>query len=154
MKLHNFQKNSQKSPLYKDLVQGYIDEMNRGKNCFPCSKNIGRSSQKCVVICSWKASTLPEAHRNIPHPLSRKRLYPPVTKGGGHTHLRVRGWGSQCGRLEKKPDSVYSVGYPFIRCYNQQPCLLICYRRWEVHQIWGIFAVVIRDILSEVTEWS
>jgi hypothetical protein len=37
-----------------------------------------------------------------PHPLSRKRVCPTEPKGGGHSRLRVRGWGSQFGRLEKR----------------------------------------------------
>ena len=40
-----------------------------------------------------------------PHPLSPSRCVPPPEPkgGGGPTRLRVSGWGSQLGRLEKKP---------------------------------------------------
>jgi hypothetical protein len=51
-----------------------------------------------------------------PHPISRKRVSSPPPdrnqRGKGHTLLRVRGWESQFGLLEKKPTTL-STSYVF-----------------------------------------
>ncbi len=39
---------------------------------------------------------VPSLELGLSHPLSRQRVFlpPPEPKGGGHTRVRVRGWGS------------------------------------------------------------
>jgi hypothetical protein len=50
-------------------------------------------------------------------PLPQARVSPPGTKGGGHTRLRVRGWGSQFRRLEKKFISLSTL-WVYLRTFN------------------------------------
>jgi hypothetical protein len=51
------------------------------------------------VLIYLEYYSVPSSELGPPHPLSRKQVYsvlPPPAKqrGGGHTRLRVRGWGS------------------------------------------------------------
>ncbi len=57
-----------------------------------------------------------------PHPLTRKRvLFPLGFEGGSHTRLRVRGWGTQFGRLARNPGALYTVYCRYVDRYLPDP---------------------------------
>ncbi len=53
-----------------------------------------------------------------------KRECPPEPKGGGHTRLRVRGWGSQFGRLKKKTSTLCTLCWRPMKWMRLKFCYL------------------------------
>ncbi len=75
---------------------------------------------------------------NLPPPLSPASVppYPRNQRGGGHTRLRVRGWGSpNSDDWRKALHSAYSVGAPFQWHWQEIPNKLSEWFSYRIHNI-------------------
>ncbi len=78
------------------------------------SYNLTFSLSKYTYILNTTES-VPSSELGPLQPLSRERVCPPPEPKGGHTRMRVRGWGVPIRMTgEKAKHPVYSVHHPFI----------------------------------------
>ncbi len=75
-------------------------------------------SSKYIYTKSTTVS-VPSSELGPPNPSPASECVSPLgTKGGGHTRLRVRGWGAQIGRLEKRPSTLSTLWCTVCTLYN------------------------------------
>ncbi len=77
-----------------------------------------------------------------PPPPTQVSVSPPEPKEGGHTRLRLRGWGPQFGRREIALHSVYSVLRsldltPPPHSMSHSPLYCISLYRWMAECVWS-----------------